>query len=278
MICTFAIVLPLHIGTGLGPTVEIGDLSDSLVAASNADDVPSAGKTNIVLLDLTGEYCDTKCFLTQNMETLEFLAKTFGVDKDALVEDLIAVNSKDRFVPNNIGRLTDSDGSLKDYGSFEKGLIEYLYIFVKNNPKFVDNTYVPYRGGSDYVINLIKYFTQIYDNVDYLTAVSIGAAESGYYQVKYMLNENNVYGGMSSSGLIRHKTIEYGILSYIRMLSLYYYGKGLDTPEKIGRVYCPTYDTNGNKVASSHWLNLVSKAMAYYEDSTSVVNVTDLND
>ena len=43
---------------------------------------------------------------------------------------------------------------------------------------------------SDYVEKLIMYCTGIYSNVDTSIALSIGAAESGYYKVKYMLKKN----------------------------------------------------------------------------------------
>ena len=132
---------------------------------------------------------------------------------------------------------------------------------------------VPYTGGPDYIIDLIKYFTTIYDNVDFLTAVSIGAAESGYYKVTYMLKANNVFGGMSSKGLIKYKNIEYGVLSYIKLLSQNYYAKGLTTLESIGRVYCPSYNDNGEKVASSHWINLVTKAKDYYKDTDNYITL-----
>ena len=37
------------------------------------------------------------------------------------------------------------------------------------------------------------YYSNIYTNVDQTLMLSIGAAESGYYKVKYMLKKNNVY-------------------------------------------------------------------------------------
>ena len=60
------------------------------------------------------------------------------------------------------------------------------------------------------------------------------------------------------------------------MLSKNYYGKGLDTKEKIGRVYCPTFTENGEKVASSHWIGLVTKAMKYYDNTYEDIKVTML--
>jgi hypothetical protein len=176
----------------------------------------------------------------------------------------------------NIGNLENSNGVHKEYSSFEEGLIEYLYSYAKKNPNNVSNARTPYTGDSEYIVDLIKYFTTIYTNVDYLTAVSIGAAESGYYQVTYMLNCNNVYGGMSNSGLIKYKNIEYGILSYIRLLSINYYGNGLNTLEAIGRVYCPTYDESGQKVASAQWLSLVTTAMNKYSGTDNTITISEL--
>ncbi len=260
-VLTVTLLIPLQFGTGFIHTKR---------------EVKSDISHKVVLMDLNYEYCDTKCFLNRENDTVEFLSKTVGIDKTVVVENLININKSSKIIINNIGRLTDKKDELIDYGSFEKGLVEYLLDFAKKNPNLVNNTYIPYEGKSDYVIDLIKYFTKIYDNVDYLTAVSIGAAESGYYKVKYMLRSNNVYGGMSSKGLIKHKTIEYGILSYIRLLSNGYYGKGLDSKEKIGRVYCPTYNDAGEKIASPHWIGLVTKAMKYYENSYEDVQVTML--
>ncbi len=105
--------------------------------------------------------------------------------------------------------------------------------------------------------------------------LSIGAAESGYYKVKYMLKKNNVYGGMSTSGLIRHDNIELGVLSYIRMMSKNYYAKGLTTKAAIGKVYCPVFE-NGMKKASSHWINLVTTAENKYQNYKNEININDI--
>ena len=119
-------------------------------------------------------------------------------------------------------------------------------------------------------------YTKIYTNVDSSLALSIGAAESGYYKVKSMLNKNNIYGGMSSNGLIQHENIELGTLRYVRMLSKNYIEKGLTTLESIGRVYCPTTNEYGQKVASSHWINLVNTAKNKYSKYTQNIEIKDL--
>jgi len=277
MVCTITLLLPLQLGIGLTIPEKTGETADTIAVVENeSKEEPVLRHTNVVLLDLEEKYCDTKCYLTQNIETVNFLSKTIGIDKDIVINELIQKNANAKFIETNIGRLTDENGELKEYNSFERGLIEYLFNYAKNNPKLVNNTRVAYDGDAEYVVKLIKYFTDIYDNVDYLTAVSIGAAESGYYKVKYMLHANNIYGGMSNSGLVRHKSIEYGVLSYIRLLSNNYYSKGLNTLESIGKIYCPTYSASGVKVASPHWINLVNKAKSVYsktENETISVSI-----
>lgn len=273
MLCSIFLILPIHIGTGiLFPSFGISeDNNKSLIAYQDM----SSNNYNVVLLDLHKEYCDSLCFLIDNDATIEFLTKAFGIEKKLIQEDLVERNKDVKYEINNIGRLTDKDNQLKDFGSFEKGFIEYLYDYAKKHPINVSKEYTPYNGNANYIVDLIKYFSKIYDNVDYLTAVAIGAHESGYYKVKYMLNYNNIYGGMSSSGLIKHKNIEYGVLSYIRLLSIYYYGKGLNTIESIGKVYCPT-KIDGTTVAKPSWVKNVKIAMKYYENSYEEVNVSKL--
>lgn len=269
------LLLPLQTSIGIIPTTNESTTNAETIAYES--DVPPSALPKVVLLDIKEEYCDTSCFLKKNSDTIEFLSKTFGIDSSHIYEDLIKKNENAPYNEYNIGLIKDKNG-LKQYGSFEEGLIEYMINFAKSNPKLVDNTRNPYRGDADYVVNLIKYFTGIYTNVDYLTAVSIGAAESGYYQVKYMLESNNIYGGMTNRHtLIKYKNIEYGVLSYVRLLSKSYYGAGLRDLESIGRVYCPAYDRNGQKIASQHWLKLVNAAKEKYAGSESVVTARQLN-
>ena len=179
------------------------------------------------------------------------------------------------FISTNIGYLKDKNGNLKVYDSFEYGLIEFFYDLNKNYKELRHVTYVPYTGSAIYVEKLIMYYTSIYTNVDRTTLLSIGAAESGYYKVKFMLKYNNVYGGMSSNGLIKHNNIELGVLSYVRMMSRNYYGKGLDNVESIGRVYCPRI-IDGKKQASPHWINLVNSAKNKYKKYTEVITIDDI--
>lgn len=240
------------------------------------EETPPSASPKVVLLDLENTYCNTECYLNEVSDTIEFFADAFQIKSSYIIEDLKNKNDKMTFDKFNIGVLRNKNGELKTFGSFEEGLIEYLFEFAKQNPKLVSNKINPCKKNADYIVDLIKYYTSIYDNVDYLTAVSIGAAESGYYKVKYMLNCNNIYGGMGNNGLIKHKNIEYGVLQYIRMLSKNYYAKGLDTVEKIGRIYCPVRTESGAKVASSHWIKLVNNAKNKYKDTFEDITVERL--
>ncbi len=274
MLLSVIILLPFQVGFGIIPIG--GGSNDNTEAIAYDSEVPPSAQPKVVLLDIKEEYCDIECFLKRNSDTVEFMAKTFGIDSSHIYEDLINRNDFAPYNEYNIGLIKDAKG-LKEYGSFEEGLIEYLIEFAALNPALVTNTVTPYTGAADYVVDLIKYFTGIYTNVDYLTAVSIGAAESGHYRVAYMLAANNIYGGMTyNQTLIKYKNIEYGVLSYVRLLSRAYFGRGLTDLESIGQVYCPVYNAYGQKVASPHWIYLVNNAKAMYADSYSEVGVEQL--
>lgn len=288
LLITFVLTIGIHMNAEENSDTVIADNSVSdvvplskipngkvLFTAAEKNEVELAGPKE----EVTVEPREIDSYITTYANELEFFAKTFGVNYEDIIDDLRnRYDSSDKeFEKTNIGFLLNSKGELKTFSSVEYGIVEYFYNYVKKHPKKVKNKRVPYTGKAGYVENLIIYYTtHIYTNVDTTTALSIGAAESGYYKVKYMLKCNNVYGGMSSSGLIKHKNIEYGVLSYIRMLSKHYYGKGLNTPSKIGRVYCPTFDNNGNKIASPHWINLVETAKRKYSKYKQEVNVGKL--
>ncbi|HOB25783.1 MAG TPA: hypothetical protein PLB45_02755 [Bacilli bacterium] len=223
---------------------------------------------------------DIDSYITTYNEDIKLLATAFSVNYEDVVKDLYSryeSNNSIGFEKTNVGYLLNQSGSIKKYNTVEYGLVEYFYDYIEKNPKKVNNKWVPYTGKSDYVEKLIIYFsTRVYTNVDTALALSIGAAESGYYTSTYMLAQNNIYGGMSSSGLIRYRNIEFGVLSYVKYLSNNYFGKGLNTISEIGYVYCPTIDSNGYKVASPHWEKLVSTAMNKYEKYNFNVTMSDL--
>lgn len=194
---------------------------------------------------------------------IKFFSEIFGYNYEDVLNDLKGINNE-TYNEYNIGNIKNNKDELIKYNSFEYGLIEYFYNLNKEKSLKKTNKYVPYTGDSLYVENLIIYFSSIYDNVDSKLLLGIGAAESGYYKVKYMLRLNNIYGGMSSKGLIKYNNIELGVLTYVRMMSRNYYAKGLTNLYSIGKVYCPTYE-NGSKIASPHWISLINKALIKYE-------------
>ena len=275
--------------------VDAKNESDLTVASDTADVVPLRPQLNDNLLkfqilnieESSNKLYDTPRIIEKNIEyyivenenTLVFFANAFGFDIEFVKEDLIKraeTIGELEVEPTNIGSLKNKNNELKTFKNIEYGIVEYFYDLCKSYPEKRSKKVVPYTGGSDYVEKLIMYYTEIYSNVDTSIALSIGAAESGYYKVKYMLKKNNVYGGMSSKGLIRYENIEIGVLKYVRLLSKNYFGKGLTTVNSIGRVYCPVTNEYGQKVASPHWINLVNTARNKYNSYTQDITIEDI--
>ncbi len=186
-------------------------------------------------------------FFKENALKISFYAKTFQIDEDKLV----AILNEDF---NNI-----------DYENIDKYLINTLLNFEKTHKSLFKNTIISSNPSKEYMLSLIKYFTSIYNNVDFTTAAAIAHIESGY-RSSYMIQNNNIFGGLSGGKLIKYKTIEYGILKYIILLSEKYYGKGLTTISEIGRVYNPIIAENGGKIANPNWVKNVTNVMAKYEN------------
>lgn len=205
---------------------------------------------------------------------IKFFSEIFGYNYKDVLNNLKEINNE-TYNENNIGNIKNNKDELIKFKSFEYGLIEYFYDLSKEKILKKTNKYIPYAGNSEYIENLIIYFSSIYDNVDSKLLLGIGAAESGYYKVKYMLRQNNIYGGMSSKGLIKYNNIELGVLTYVRMMSKNYYAKGLTNMYSIGKVYCPTYE-NGTKIASPHWISLINKALTKYELYNYSVELKDI--
>lgn len=219
---------------------------------------------------------DLNYYIEENYDTILFFANAFSYNMDDIIKDLKSLEKENsEFEITNIGYLKDSKGNLKTYDNFEYGLVEYFYNLNKTKKHLRKTSYKPYTGSSNYVEKLILYYSTIYTNVDATTLLSIGAAESGYYKVTYMLKKNNIYGGMSSKGLVKHNNIELGVLKYVRMMSKNYYGKGLISIQSIGKVYCPVLD-NGVKKASPHWINLVSKAKQKYKSYNKEITINNI--
>lgn len=197
-------------------------------------------------------------FLTNNTDIIKFMSDMFQVDHEVLLnklrEDYQSIN------------LLDTD-------DLDRTLLDYMIALEDSNPEMFSNTLNTSDPSKEYMVALIKYFCDYYGNVDFSIAAAIAQIESGY-SAKSMLNKNNIFGGMSSGGLIRYKNIEYGIYSYIKLLSEGYFGKGLTTVESIGRVYNPMYNENGVKVAKPSWVANVTNAMSNY----STMNPVEIED
>lgn len=275
--------------------VDAKNESDLTVTSDTADVVPLRPQLNDNLLELQILNIEESCnklyntpriieknihyYIEENENTLLFFANTFGFDIEFVKEDLIKraeTIGELELEPTNIGSLKNKNNELKTYKNIEYGIVEYFYDLSKSYPEKRNKLVVPYTGSSDYIEKLIMYYTQIYSNVDTSIALSIGAAESGYYKVKYMLKQNNIYGGMSNKGLIRYENIEIGVLKYIRLLSKNYFNKGLTTVNSIGRIYCPTTNEYGQTVASPHWINLVNTARNKYNNYTQNITIEDI--
>lgn len=285
----FVLTIGIHINAE-GFSDDIADNASDTVPLrtySTIIELSPLGKQNEVNLagpkeEVTVDTMTIDDYITTYKADIEFLSKTFGVNVDDIIGDLKNVyeNNLDKeFENTNVGFILNKDGSIKKYKNVLYGLVEYFYDYVEKNPKKAIKKRIPYTGEAEYIENLIIYYTKhIYTNVDTAVALSIGASESGYYKVKYMLKSNNVFGGMGRKGLIKYNNIEFGVLSYVRLLSKNYYSKGLETIESIGRKYCPTSDSFGNKIASPHWVSLVKTAMKKYNNYDYVIAAGDLLD
>jgi len=198
-------------------------------------------------------------FLEQELEKIEFYANTFQIDLNVLF-NLLKTNHQSLNILNN-------------QNNFDLILINYLFSLEESNKELFNNSIIPNKENSKYMISLIKYFTNIYQNVDFNIAASIANVESGY-SAPSMLNVNNIFGGMTNGRLIRYKTIEYGILKYVKLLEEGYFKKGLTTIETIGYVYNPVFE-EGIKKASPSW---VQKVYMYINNFNDYQSINSLND
>lgn len=264
VVCAIILIVFVIFGVANARAEEINN-NDEVLPSNNIQ----LGNNYRKLIDENNEKQTTKTkkkesnILNIKEKEIKFFSEIFGYNYEDVLNNLKGINNE-TYNEYNIGNIKNNKDELIKYNSFEYGLIEYFYNLNKEKSLKKTNKYVPYTGDSLYVENLIIYFSSIYDNVDSKLLLGIGAAESGYYKVKYMLRLNNIYGGMSSKGLIKYNNIELGVLTYVRMMSRNYYAKGLTNMYSIGKVYCPTYE-NGSKIASPHWISLINKALIKYE-------------
>ena len=177
--------------------------------------------------------------LKEKKDSIKFLAETFQIDEDVLTNKL----------KENYKEL----GFVENIDDFDKIVINYLFELETSEKTSFNNVRTNGNKDKDYIVRLVKYFSNIYDNVEFTIAAGIANVESGYVS-KYMLNKNNIFGGMYNGNLIGYKNIEYGTLQYIKLLSEGYFGKGLTTVEDIGRIYNPMFNESGVKIAKPTWV------------------------
>ena len=204
--------------------------------------------SNVIAAQTINKYSleeDVVNFINDNKDIFNFYSNTFGISINNIKESIIIDNMDTKFNRNDIGNTHNN------YDSLDKNLIDYLFKLKKSNKKLFKQEYTNSNIYSrEYIYGLINYFSSIYTNVDYDVLASIAYIESGNLNSKYMRKCNNIYGGMSSHGLIKYNNIEFGVLSYVKMMAKSYYAKGLTTVETIARKYNP---------GSTTWVGNINK-------------------
>lgn len=193
--------------------------------------------------------------LNEKSDTIKFLAGTFLIDENILRNKL----------KNNYEELNYLD----NMDNFDMIVLDYLLTLEESEKELFNNKRISNEMDKDYIVKTLKYFSSMYANVDFGIAAGIANVESGYTS-KYMLNKNNIFGGMYNGNLISYKTIEYGILKYVILLSEGYFGKGLTTVEAIGKIYNPMFNESGIKMAKPAWVYNVTKSMELFADIQDV--------
>lgn len=213
---------------------------------------------HVVLTNITPtKEATIKKFIENNDKDLEYIANTFQIDKQLLINEIYIKNDKDiSFNELDIFQTNN------EYKNSLQSIIEYLLILERTNSELFNNEYKYTISNEEYILSVIDYYTAIYDNVDPVIAKAIGLVESGYSS-QIMLSKNNIYGGMGYNGLIHYKNIDYGVMRYIELLSTNYFGQGLTSVEDICFKYNPV-NINGVKSVNYTWVNNVYKAMKKY--------------
>lgn len=193
--------------------------------------------------------------LNEKNDTIKFLADTFLIDEDILKNKL----------KNNYEELN----YLNNIDNFDKIVLDYLISLEDSESELFAKKKINNEMGKDYIVKLLKYFSSMYENVNFDIAAGIANVESGFTS-KYMLNKNNIFGGMYNGNLISYKTIEYGVLKYVILLSEGYFGKGLTTVDAIGKIYNPMFNESGIKMAKPAWVYNVTKSMELFADIQDV--------
>lgn len=84
--------------------------------------------------------------------------------------------------------------------------------------------------------------------------LAIARLETGWFKSNAYINGNNPGGMSRNEKPIKYDTIEEGVEAFISNLANNYFAIGLDTPEEIGKKYCPV---------NPEWASLVRQLMEY---------------
>ena len=215
--------------------------------------------SSVIELQTINEYNleeDIINYINENNEIFNFYANMFGITIQDLKKSIINDNVNKTFNRNDIGNFNIN------YSNMDMNIIDYLFNLKKSNPKLFKQEYTNANDyNKDYIYGLINYFSNVYENVDYNVLSAIAYIETGNLNSKYMLKCNNIYGGIGSKGLIKYNNIEIGVLSYVKMMSKYYYGKGLNTVELIAKKYNP---------GSTTWVGNINKYKLKFDNNQKI--------
>lgn len=84
--------------------------------------------------------------------------------------------------------------------------------------------------------------------VDFKIALAIARLETGWFKSDAYIHRNNPGGLSRNEKPIAFATIEDGVEAFVGNLARGYFGQGLNTPETIGRKYCPVDPSWASKV------------------------------
>jgi hypothetical protein len=94
--------------------------------------------------------------------------------------------------------------------------------------------------------------------------VSISAHETGWWKSNAFTTKNNFGGVMGSNGLKSYSSFEEGLEGFVNLLATNYFGKGLNTIEKIGAKYCPVGAKNDTQNVNKDWVPSVTSIYNKY--------------
>ena len=95
--------------------------------------------------------------------------------------------------------------------------------------------------------------------------VAISKHETGNW-TSYNFKEKNNLGGLyngSKGTFYSYESLESGIEAFVNLLKNRYFGKGLNTIEEIGNIYCPVGASNDPNGLNQYWIPKVSQ---YYNN------------